>query len=343
MAETQSASAAAREVDVLTAARNGSRATAGLRSPGGRYLGLRPCSRRRSDGRCGRRQLPGLGFGRVHRGRDHHGGRGHSCQRPAQALTFGVADETAWRAGLPCGGQVQVFVERIDVRTAAPPSRPCRCRRREPARPRCANASRRRPKGSVRAQRRGPASGHRRAVSHGQEPAEGNAGRRCFSARPGAAGTYSCHWRDAHRPGPHPARAPGLLRGDGLDPRTAFASADRFPDVKLLTEWPQDVLPKVGLDPYTAVVALAHVGHIDDEALKLAVQSDCLYIGALGSAATMPSAWSVSRRRVSPMPRLPASRPPSGLTSEPRHPPKSPSRSWPKLYSPSGVEAQVGA
>jgi xanthine dehydrogenase accessory factor len=69
-----------------------------------------------------------------------------------------------------------------------------------------------------------------------------------------------------------------------VDPRTAFASPDRFPGITLHTDWPQDVLPKIGLDPYTAVVALAHVGHIDDEALKLALRSDCLYVGALGSS-----------------------------------------------------------
>jgi xanthine dehydrogenase accessory factor len=69
-----------------------------------------------------------------------------------------------------------------------------------------------------------------------------------------------------------------------VDPRTAFASAERFSGVTLSTDWPQDALPNLGLDPYTAVVALAHVGHIDDEALKLAVKSNCLYIGALGSS-----------------------------------------------------------
>jgi hypothetical protein len=68
-----------------------------------------------------------------------------------------------------------------------------------------------------------------------------------------------------------------------IDPRTAFAAEARFPGIRLDTEWPQDAIPKVGLDPYTAVVALAHVGHIDDEALKLAMRSECFYVGALGS------------------------------------------------------------
>ena len=51
----------------------------------------------------------------------------------------------------------------------------------------------------------------------------------------------------------------------------------------MITEWPQDALPQIGLDPYTAVVTVAHVGHIDDEALKVALKADCLYVGALGS------------------------------------------------------------
>jgi xanthine dehydrogenase accessory factor len=68
-----------------------------------------------------------------------------------------------------------------------------------------------------------------------------------------------------------------------IDPRTAFAAEARFPGIRLDTEWPQDTIPKIGLDPYTGVVALAHVGHIDDEALKLAMRSESFYVGALGS------------------------------------------------------------
>jgi xanthine dehydrogenase accessory factor len=71
-----------------------------------------------------------------------------------------------------------------------------------------------------------------------------------------------------------------------VDPRTAFASGDRFRAVTVHAEWPETALPRVGLDPYTALVVLAHVSHIDDEALKVALRSDCLYIGALGSSRT---------------------------------------------------------
>ena len=71
-----------------------------------------------------------------------------------------------------------------------------------------------------------------------------------------------------------------------VDPRTAFASIERFPDVKVLAEWPDVALPTVGIDHYTAFVALTHDPKIDDPGLDIALKSDCFYIGALGSRKT---------------------------------------------------------
>jgi xanthine dehydrogenase accessory factor len=71
-----------------------------------------------------------------------------------------------------------------------------------------------------------------------------------------------------------------------IDPRTAFATIERFPDVKVLAEWPDVALPKVGIDHYTAFVALTHDPKIDDPGLDAALKSDCFYIGALGSRKT---------------------------------------------------------
>jgi xanthine dehydrogenase accessory factor len=70
-----------------------------------------------------------------------------------------------------------------------------------------------------------------------------------------------------------------------VDPREGYALADRFAGVPCRAEWPKDAFGELGLDAFTAVVALAHVAHIDDEALMLALRSDCHYIGALGSRA----------------------------------------------------------
>ena len=71
-----------------------------------------------------------------------------------------------------------------------------------------------------------------------------------------------------------------------VDPRTAFATPERFPDVPLLAEWPDTALPKVGLDNWTAFVALTHDPKIDEPALEAALKSQCFYVGALGSKKT---------------------------------------------------------
>jgi len=71
-----------------------------------------------------------------------------------------------------------------------------------------------------------------------------------------------------------------------VDPRTAFASPERFPDVPLIAEWPDVALPPLNIDHYTAFVALTHDPKIDDPALLHALARDCFYIGALGSRKT---------------------------------------------------------
>ena len=71
-----------------------------------------------------------------------------------------------------------------------------------------------------------------------------------------------------------------------IDPRTAFATPERFPDVPVLADWPDAVLPDLNLDRYTAVLALTHDPKIDDPALAAALRSQCFYIGALGSRKT---------------------------------------------------------
>jgi xanthine dehydrogenase accessory factor len=71
-----------------------------------------------------------------------------------------------------------------------------------------------------------------------------------------------------------------------IDPRTAFATPDRFPDVKLLAEWPQTALPPLKPDRYTAMAFFTHDPKIDDPGLIEALKADCFYIGALGSRKT---------------------------------------------------------
>lgn len=201
----------------------------------------------------------------------------------AKTLVYGVEDETAWRVGLPCGGRIQIFVERLsgagdaaflDGIVAAREARQ-------------ALVIRTRLDGSGREVFRPTDNGLGDDIAI-----------RFASAASGiveANGTRA--FVHARVPPPriiiigatHMAQALSSLVGINgfevivVDPRTAFAAQSRFPGVKLITEWPQDALPVLGLDPYTAIATLAHVNHIDDEALKLAVKSGVFYIGALGS------------------------------------------------------------
>lgn len=199
-----------------------------------------------------------------------------------KALEFGVSDETAWRAGLPCGGRIKILVERFDPIDGAPLLAGM-------------IAARESRQGLVVRTR--IADGRREVFRARNDAPEDIRAR--FSSGESALVTRADGEAFVHAIVP-PARVivvgaghigqilAQLVRIAGyelivIDPRDAYASPERFGDTRLVTEWPQDALPRIGLDPFTAVVALAHVGHIDDEALKLALRSDCLYVGALGS------------------------------------------------------------
>lgn len=71
-----------------------------------------------------------------------------------------------------------------------------------------------------------------------------------------------------------------------IDPRTAFATPERFEGFELAAEWPQDVLNEKPLDAYTALVAVTHDPKIDDFPLAEALRTGCFYVGALGSRKT---------------------------------------------------------
>lgn len=202
-----------------------------------------------------------------------------------KTLEFGVADETAWSVGLPCGGRVKVFVERLerDKGGLALIEKAVEARRGR--------------KGLVLATKL--ADGSRKVYERGDAGVPDDIAGRFWSGRSDLkSGPEGDEFVHAIVP---PARilAIGATHITQLlaqyakvagyeiiviDPRTAFATPERFPGVTVVPEWPQDAIPKLGLDPYTALTVLAHVAHIDDEALKAALRSDCLYIGALGSS-----------------------------------------------------------
>jgi xanthine dehydrogenase accessory factor len=71
-----------------------------------------------------------------------------------------------------------------------------------------------------------------------------------------------------------------------IDPRTAFATPERFPDTALSAEWPETVLVARPLDAFTALAAVTHDPKIDDYPLAAALRAGCFYVGALGSRKT---------------------------------------------------------
>jgi len=71
-----------------------------------------------------------------------------------------------------------------------------------------------------------------------------------------------------------------------IDPRTAFATAERFPNIAISHDWPDEALAKAPLGTRSALVALTHDPKIDDPALQTALRGPSFYIGALGSKKT---------------------------------------------------------
>ena len=71
-----------------------------------------------------------------------------------------------------------------------------------------------------------------------------------------------------------------------IDPRAAFANNQRFPDIKIINEWPEVALNELAIDNRTALVTLTHDPKLDDSALNAALKSKAFYIGSLGSKKT---------------------------------------------------------
>jgi xanthine dehydrogenase accessory factor len=200
-----------------------------------------------------------------------------------KVLAFGVADETAWQVGLPCGGQIKIMVERLDgsegraLLDQVVAAR--KARQGLVVRTRLADGRREiLDRASARLEPRFERRFHSGKSTLEAEP-EGDVFVHALMPPPRVLIIGATHI------GQVLAELTRLCGYEAVvvDPRTAFAAEARFPGVRLVTEWPEDALVKLGLDPYTAVAALAHVGQIDDQALKLAVASECAYIGALGS------------------------------------------------------------
>src|SRR3546814_17213743 len=82
-----------------------------------------------------------------------------------------------------------------------------------------------------------------------------------------------------------------------IDPRKAWASAERFPGVRLLDDWPDEAMTALAPDHRSAVVVLTHDPKLDDPALRVALHSPALHVGALGRPKTPATGQASGRER----------------------------------------------
>ena len=197
--------------------------------------------------------------------------------------TYGIADEEAFEVGLPCGGTVHIFVDRLDPGLVAP----------------IAEAVREERPIALEMRITGEGAGEKRLVGPGDEgPAadllargetgildtpEGQVFVSSFAPRPNM---YVFGAVD------HAAALASIGRFLGYrvtvcDARAKFVTRERFPDVdELVVEWPDRFLAGAPVDERTAICVLTHDHKFDIPVLKVALESPAGYIGAMGSRRT---------------------------------------------------------
>ena len=203
-------------------------------------------------------------------------------------LEFGVADHTAWSVGLACGGRIEIFVEplvggKTDETLAA------------------LNDARQAGRSAVRAV--DLATGEALLIDPASDSSRLGlaASDAVRTDRSAAVEIEGRSWLLVVFNPPidlvligavhvaQPLAKMAMLCGYGvrvIDPRTSFATEERFPGIGLSHEWPDEALAKRPLGPRSALIALAHDPKLDDPALGAALASPAFYIGALGSKRT---------------------------------------------------------
>lgn len=192
-------------------------------------------------------------------------------------LEFGVSDEDAFAVGLACGGTIKVLVEPVGSALPAELLEELVAARtsRTPAAYEVNLAT-----GSRRLTRSGYPDRMRMDRSGLEEDGETFVAVHNPPLRLVCVGAV--HIAQALVPMARIAGYDPVI----IDPRTAFASAERFPGETLMDDWPDEAVEKLGLDTRTALVLLTHDPKLDDPALQAALAADVFYIGALGSKKT---------------------------------------------------------
>ena len=162
----------------------------------------------------------------------------------SKLCSYGISDEQAWSVGLPCGGEIDVFVEQAKWEEVEP----------------LLDAIER---------------GERITVVVGDGLLHQEYGPPPRLLVFGAVDTAEALCKAAKQLGWHTIVA---------DARGKFATAERIPSAdELLVEWPDEVLARVEPDAWTAVVVLTHEDRFDIPALVGSLRSEAFYVGALGA------------------------------------------------------------
>jgi xanthine dehydrogenase accessory factor len=197
--------------------------------------------------------------------------------------TYGIADEEAFEVGLPCGGTVHIFVDRLDPELVAPIAEAVREERPIALEIRItgedAGAKR-----LVGPDDDGPAA---QLLARGEtgivDTPDGQLFVSSFALRPAM---YVFGAVD------HAAAVAEVGRFLGFrvticDARAKFATRERFPDVdELVVEWPDKFLADAPVDERTAICVLTHDHKFDVPVLKVALETPAGYIGAMGARRT---------------------------------------------------------
>ncbi|MCW5876108.1 MAG: XdhC family protein [Anaerolineales bacterium] len=207
-----------------------------------------------------------------------------------QRLHYSVDDDTAWGVGLACGGEIDIFVERADPQIFSA------------LLPRLQNQQH----SQLNTLLTGEADklGHQELLDEqGKVIASTNGPLGVQAPLAGRLPEILTHGENEVFSHPLPPAPTVVMIGGGhvavalahlantlsyrsvvIDPRRMFASPERFAHADTLLQlWPGKAFEQIELNPSTAVAALGHDPKIDDPALIAALNSDCFYVGALGS------------------------------------------------------------
>jgi xanthine dehydrogenase accessory factor len=208
---------------------------------------------------------------------------------PPEVTHFGIADSEAWDVGLPCGGEIDVWVQEYSAgrfeEIARGGGRAAEVTLLEGARPGA----------KLLVEVDGSVSG-----SLGAPELDDEAVRLAAEL----IWTESCErhgamFVDVIAPAPRlilfgavdiAASVCRLARAAGwrpyvVDPRARFATPERFPDAEeVISAWPEQAFEQLGgIDPATSIAVLTHDPKLDDAALALALRSPARFVGAMGS------------------------------------------------------------